>query len=179
MRIDLEKLPDDSEITQVYDKDWWGGRGEDEQVLALDRPLNVRIKIRRTGKQYVLEGKMAGGLLVKCDRCLEPFHSDLDSEFHVYLQALAVAQPGTAEVELLDEDMEVEFVEGGELDLDAIVQEQIFLALPMKCVCVETCQGLCPVCGMNLNSGACECLKDQGHPAFQKLRNLKIKEPKR
>jgi uncharacterized protein len=83
--------------------------------------------------------------------------------------------PDEAELELLEEDMEVEFIHGETVDLDAIIREQVYLALPMKNVCREDCAGLCPVCGANLNEGPCSCKKDSGHPAFSKLKFLKIK----
>ena len=37
------------------------------------------------------------------------------------------------------------------------MREQFYLALPMKPLCVETCRGLCPACGINLNQASCEC----------------------
>ncbi len=114
-----------------------------------------------------------GGGTVRCDRCLESFHHDLDSGFHLFLQESASGPKGETEVELLDEDMEVEFISGDQLNLDEIVREQVFLSVPMKSVCRETCKGLCPECGANLNHEKCKCLKGSGHPAFQKLKNLK------
>jgi uncharacterized protein len=175
MLIDLAKLPEDTEVSEVYEPHWWHCDAEDGQILTLDGPLEVNLKIRKTGNKYILDGRMSGGLLVKCDRCLEPYHRDLESGFHVYLQAVPSTQKGGAEVELLDEDMEVDFVSGEKLDLDEIIRDQIFLSLPMKCICGETCRGLCPVCGGNLNRTVCSCRKDYGHPAFLKLKNLKTK----
>ncbi|MBN1102262.1 MAG: DUF177 domain-containing protein [Deltaproteobacteria bacterium] len=175
MLIDLAKLPEDAEVTEVYEPDWWRCDVDDGQILTLDAPLEVGLRIRRTGNKYILDGRMSGRLLVKCDRCLEPYHHVLQSGFHIYLQAVPSTQKGVTEVELLDEDMEVHFVSGEELDLDEVIREQIFLSLPMKCVCGESCRGLCPVCGANLNRTGCSCEKNRGHPAFLKLKNLKTK----
>jgi len=33
--------------------------------------------------------------------------------------------------------------------------------VPMKPLCGESCKGMCPVCGVNLNTGTCP-----GHPAW-------------
>ncbi len=61
MLIDLHKLPDEAEITQVYEPEWWRAGEESEQVLGLDAPLHVKLRIHRVGKKYVLDGRMEGG----------------------------------------------------------------------------------------------------------------------
>jgi uncharacterized protein len=178
MRIELSKLPDEAELSEVYEPDWWHSDEEGEQVLGLDGPLDVRVKIRRAGNKYLLDGKMRGGIQVRCDRCLEPYPMDLNSGFHLYLHTTGGSQTGEKEVELLDEDMEVEFIEGEEVDLDAVVREQVFLSLPIKNICRDSCQGLCPVCGANWNLAQCACGKESAHPAFQKLKALSDLERK-
>lgn len=179
MRIELSKLPDDAEIIEVYDPEWWHCDEEGEQVLGLDAPLKVRVRVRRAGDKYILDGEMKGGAMVRCDRCLEPYHFDVDSDFHLYLHTMPSPQAGEKEVELLDEDMEVEFIEGDEVDLDGVVREQVFLSLPMKNICRESCQGLCPVCGVNWNRAQCTCRKEPANAAFQKLKALKISDSER
>jgi len=176
MIIDLGRLPDDAEISEVLEKNWWHRQEEDEQILALDAPLRVAIKVHRAGNKYIIDGDMSGGLLVRCDRCLEPYHRNLESAFNLFLQARPSSDAGTTDVELLDEDMEVGLIDGEELILDEIIREQIFLSLPMKCICGEGCLGLCPVCGGNLNRGDCGCQKKTGHPAFLKLKNLNLQD---
>ncbi|NCC77609.1 MAG: DUF177 domain-containing protein, partial [Clostridia bacterium] len=48
------------------------------------------------------------------------------------------------------------------------------LSEPQKIVCSPECQGLCPVCGQNLNHGHCTCGDD--HPdqesPFSQLKQL-------
>ncbi len=43
------------------------------------------------------------------------------------------------------------------LDLDALVEEDVNLALPSKYLCNDDCKGLCPTCGKNLNQDQCDC----------------------
>ncbi len=38
-----------------------------------------------------------------------------------------------------------------------MVQEQCYLTLPMKPLCRTDCQGLCSMCGTNLNAERCSC----------------------
>ncbi len=56
------------------------------------------------------------------------------------------------------------------VDLGDVVREQIYLSLPMQSICKESCRGLCPVCGANLNETSCLCRKTESPPAFSKLR---------
>jgi uncharacterized protein len=93
----------------------------------------------------------------------------MESEFQVYL-LVPRDKADQEEIELLDDDMEVDFVKGDKVDLSDIVREQIYLSLPMRSICKESCRGLCPVCGANLNERSCQCMKAEGHPAFSKLR---------
>jgi uncharacterized protein len=53
------------------------------------------------------------------------------------------------------------------------MQEQFYLSLPMKPLCSEDCQGLCPVCGTNLNRDTCDCRRDWDDPRFAALKNLR------
>ena len=156
------------------DPDWWQSREEDDPILGLDRPLNVRIMVSRAGSRYVMEGGLSGGLLLRCDRCLEAYHRDLAYDFRLFL-ALPSEDSGMDEVELKEEDLDVDFIRGEEIDLDEIVKEQIYFTLPIKSLCRETCSGLCPVCGANLNMEVCECPQEKGHPGFSKLKGLKIR----
>lgn len=181
MLIELNKLPDEAEVAELYEPDCWKEGEAGEQVLGLDGPLRVAARIKRAGNKYILDANLKGGVIIRCDRCLEPFHGDLNSDFHLYLQAKPPAQQGEGEteVELLDEDMEVEYISGDELNLDEIVREQVFLSLPMKSICREGCRGLCPVCGVNRNSAECACLKESVNPAFLKLSDFKTNDPQR
>ena len=51
-------------------------------------------------------------------------------------------------------------VENNVLDLDALINEEIQLFLPIKMLCKEDCKGLCQGCGKNLNYEKCECEKE-------------------
>ena len=176
MIIDLRTIPYGTRRFEFcLEKDWWRSDEKNDQILGIDLPLEVRIKIYKAGDKYVLDGDLSGGLQVLCDRCLEHYHQDLKSEFRVFL-ALPLPDMDRAEIELTEEDMEVGFIRGEEINLDEIIREQVYLSLPMKLLCKEDCLGLCPVCGNNLNKKRCHCRREQGHPGFLKLKNLKLKE---
>lgn len=176
MIVDLRTIPHGSrDFEFLIGQDGWRYDKQEDQILAFDAPLQAKIRIYRAVEKYekyLLEGDISGGLQVRCDRCLEPYHHDLRSHFRVFL-ALPVPEMDEAEVELVEEDLEVNFIRGEKIDLDEVIREQIYLSLSMKSLCSEHCSGLCPICGRNLNEGECQCHREQGHPGFLKLKNLK------
>jgi len=175
MIIDLTTISHDGRTFDFsLEKDWWHSNEENDQILGFHTTLKVKLKIYKAGDKYILEGDLSGGLQVVCDRCLDAYHRDLRYDFKVFLGSPTPPDTNVTEVELLDEDMEVGFIKGKEIDLDEIIREQIYLSLPMKSLCSDKCLGLCPICGSNLNVRDCQCHRDQGHPGFLKLRDLKI-----
>ncbi len=174
MIVDLSDILDEPKhYVFVLEKDWWDPREYDEQVLGLDSALAVNIFISKVGKRFRIEGSIEGTLLLLCDRCLEKYTNKIDSHFDLFLDRLPEAWD-VEEVELCEEDMGVDFIRGDEVDLGEIVREQVYLSLPMKSLCSDTCMGLCPTCGANRNKEQCLCAGRPGHPGFEKLRDLKI-----
>ena len=173
MIIDLQAVTDETHVREVLDRDWWKVADPNQQVLGFACPLQVDVKVSKAGDKFLVDGTLAGVVKVRCDRCLETFDLGVKSAFNVYL-VVRPSGPSEEDVELLDEDMEVEFLKGEMMDLDDVVREQVYLSVPMKCVCKSDCRGLCPQCGANLNVAPCSCRSEVGHAAFSKLENLKF-----
>jgi uncharacterized protein len=74
---------------------------------------------------------------------------------------------------LAEEDLETSYYRDDQIDLDELLREQFYLALPMKPLCLEECRGLCPQCGTNLNAGACACDTAWRDPRLEALRDIK------
>ena len=70
--------------------------------------------------------------------------------------------------------MVVGYYEGDRLDLGEVIREQVLLGLPLKPLCREDCQGLCPRCGKNRNAGPCGCTPEEeaGDARLEPLRKL-------
>lgn len=168
MLINLQAITEETEFNEVLEESWWEPASGDDQILGLDGPLRVRVTASKVADKFLVHGTIHGGVRIRCDRCLEPFHKDVQSSFHVYL---AVPREGAdqEEIELLEEDMEVDFLRGDAIDLGDMVREQIYLSLPMRSICKESCRGLCPTCGANLNEMPCPCRKAESPSAFSKF----------
>jgi len=174
MIIDLQTLTEETYVHEVLDLDWWQMPDPSRQVLGFGCPLHVDMKVSRAADKFLLNGTLSGGIKVRCDRCLEPFDLEVKARFNVYLVARASGS-SDEDIELLDEDMEVDFIKGEKVDVDEIIREQIYLSVPMKCICKKgDCRGLCPQCGANLNIAPCSCKREGGHPAFSKIETLQF-----
>lgn len=85
-----------------------------------------------------------------CDRCAEEVEKKLEYDFeHTLVLSLNN-----------EENDDLMLVEDLHFELDPLVIEDIFLSLPTKILCSETCAGLCTKCGKNLNHGSCDCKKE-------------------
>jgi uncharacterized protein len=173
MIINLQTITEETHFDEVLPQEWWQAGDPNQQVLGLSGPLEVHIKVSKAADKFLVGGTLSGRVRVRCDRCLEVFDWELKSNFSVYL-VRKPAGPGAEDVELLDEEMEVDFVKGETIDLAEIMREQIYLSVPMKCVCKTGCRGLCPKCGTNLNVSSCLCSGQGAYSVFSGLEKLKV-----
>ncbi|MEM9747653.1 MAG: DUF177 domain-containing protein [Actinomycetota bacterium] len=95
-----------------------------------------------------------------CRRCLKELAgvstSDVDERYRPTLVDARV--PGAPpEVALGGQDDEAYPIDDGRLDLVPMTRETVLLDLDAERLCRPDCAGLCPVCGIDLNAGSCEC----------------------
>jgi uncharacterized protein len=130
----------------------------DVDVYRIAAPITLRCDVRKNREHYRLVGRLQTTLELVCSRCLDGFPLVVNEALDVlFLPQSENAGEGEREVE--DEDLSTAYYREGVLDLGQLIQEQFYLVVPMKPLCGEGCKGLCPVCGINLNTAACP-----GHP---------------
>jgi uncharacterized protein len=145
--------------------------GEDVGEVRAVAGLEGEVRALASGRDVFLLGRIQCRVEYQCVRCLEAFEEDVAAEFH---RVFTEAEEGEAgEVELRREDLEVEPIRGGSIDLGQVVAEEIALALKAYPVCRESCQGLCPACGGNRNADECRCGGGPKDPRFAALAKLK------
>lgn len=148
--------------------------GEDSFALGPEGSLRCHLELV-DGHTVHVRGHLRAQLGLECGRCLEPFPFGVDQELDLfYLPHRAGETEEEDEVELTDRDMVVAYYESDRLDLGEMIREQFFLALPMKRLCREDCRGRCPSCGLNRNTGRCDCPEapDQPDPRLAGLKKL-------
>jgi len=176
MVIKIEDIPPEGlEIEFKKQKKWWDLEKE-KDFLAVDlaAPLMAKIKLGLLHEKVHVTGAVYAKLKLFCARCLEPFILPLEVKINFMLVPKWQA-PRNEMLRLKREDMEIEFFDGVEINIDQIVSEQIFLNIPIKPLCQPDCAGLCPYCGANLNKEKCQCKQPKYSPFYEALKHLKKK----
>jgi uncharacterized protein len=134
---------------------------------------NVHFKghVSLAGRGVLVAGDFKGAWKMECARCLEPFEMPVADDFRIFLTR-KFNELTDKVVDLSKEDLDESELVGEEIDLGAVLREQMILQIPIKPVCSEQCMGLCPECGQNLNLGSCSCLKSSIDPRLVKLKQL-------
>ena len=104
----------------------------------------------------------------ECARCLAPVDGVFSLDFE-----RTVAVKGTVDEDRLEElEDEYVFVEGHELSVDDALREELLLSFPMRLLCSEDCEGLCPKCGKPRREGDCGCPTREVDPRLAVLANF-------
>ena len=143
-----------------------------DDVYEIVAPVELTFDLDKKGDRYRLLGQVRTKLELACSRCVDPFVVLIDSAFDLDYRPQA-ANTGEGELEVEDDDLSTAYYEDDAIDLDQLIREQLYLALPMKPLCTETCRGLCPLCGINLNRSACACERTWDDPRLAVLKALK------
>ena len=137
-------------------------------------PLDWSASAERAGDEIRVAGSLNTSLELACSRCLEPARVTINKPFDLFFRQRDEEMfDEDEEIELSESDTRTGFFTGTKLAISDILREQILLALPMKALCTIDCKGLCPQCGMNLNSGSCNCPKENFSPHMDTLLEVK------
>ena len=118
--------------------------------IRVPEPLNLKLNVYLADKSFFLSGKLKGDLAMECSRCLEQFHFPLNIDVEKELDR-----------------SEIKDIKN--IDISNIIKNNVFLAIPIKPLCSEECQGLCPECGQNLNDEKCDCNTEIFDPRLAEL----------
>jgi uncharacterized protein len=143
----------------------------DTAAFRVQEPVHLAFDLFKDGTQFHLVGRVQSTLALSCGRCLDDFALPVDLPFDL-LYLPHQTHVGDEEVEVEDDDLSTAFYQGDQIDLGQLVLEQFYLALPMKPLCRESCRGLCPGCGTNLNTATCSCVHEWTDPRLEGLRPL-------
>jgi uncharacterized protein len=169
MELDLTRYRQPvSEFARTFKPEDVGDEADQYRIVT---PVDLAFEIHKDKDKFRLVGTVVTELELPCSRCLEPFRLPVAAPFDLrYLPASEVSSDGEREVG--DEDLETSYYENDALDLNGLMREQFYLALPMKPLCQDDCRGLCPQCGTNLNTGNCSCAPVWEDPRLAALKNL-------
>jgi uncharacterized protein len=118
---------------------------------------------RTTGDGYALRLRFSASLDGPCMRCLEAAAPTFE------IDAREVSQPGEGD------ELDSPYVRHGILDIRAWARDALALALPATVLCRPDCAGLCPQCGVDLNTAGPEHVHEtEPDPRWAKLSELRF-----
>lgn len=144
--------------------------------VSIDPAVTGELHLFKTGENFTLTGTIHAGMRLHCARCLKEF-----STGRTIALAFLIRQ-GTAGETMEDDSLQAPeneiVVDGTEVDLAAIIYQEILLEVPMQPLCSESCPGLCPICGALKGSDECKCPAETvADPRWEALARLREKMP--
>jgi uncharacterized protein len=129
----------------AFGEDPWGPADE-----AIEDPIRLDLHLDSVVEGILVRGRLEVSLALPCARCLEPQATDRT------LEVAELFLDPTKREDDEDEDPGYELLDDRTaIDLSTLVRDAIVIDLPPRVLCREDCQGLCPVCGIDRNTGEC------------------------
>ena len=131
MKIHVNRVPDEGLTERA---------SYDPSTLDMDRvdihpreAFSVEAQISKADRELMVRVDIRCPLQLTCAKCLEEF-------------TCVVTPAGVFSYSVSPSDV---------IDITNDVRQEVMLAYPLIPVCRADCQGLCPQCGHNLNTGLC------------------------
>ena len=172
---DLEREPVQFDTSIVPGAIDYGFDIRQLDALAVEGRADLIVE-HRGGRELINDIRVRSGYKgrfeILCARCLEPVEHPLGGHFDLIFRPMG-ADAGSAEHSITSSETEIGYYQGEGLLLEDVLREQVLLSLPAKTLCRQDCKGLCPHCGRNLNSEACDCEETVSDPRWTALSDLR------
>jgi len=136
VKIDTNRIP--SEGLSLEEEIAPSALDLETAVIKFCGTIRARAEVSKITNAVNVDLSLSGSMSALCSRCLNEFEIPLKKKLRLNYQA--------------DRDHPT-------IDLDPEIREEIIVGYPLKPLCREDCQGLCPKCGKNLNEGGCSCAR--------------------
>ena len=147
MRVHIDQIRPEGLVVELGMDCDWAVQGV---ALALEgRVLDLggSLRIRQVGKGATVHGHAEVVVEQRCDRCLAALRLRIEGEVDLYFDNGRLE--GDANIGLQEDDLDVGFLENGELDLGAALGEFFLLEGPNRQICGD--QGI-----ERVEEGACD-----------------------
>ncbi len=132
----------------------------DQVGLSVTDNIDVSGSLTMIGDDIYLNGKVMTRVNMSCSRCLDDLPYQIDSVLKTHFVLSADQLVSSGEIELHASDIEVEVYKNQRIDLTQSVRDSILLGVPIICLCIKDCKGICFECGKNLNQEPCRCASE-------------------
>lgn len=143
------------------------------EYLDNNIPINgdaiYELLISKVDRELILNIDIEFKYSKPCDRCL----AEVENFEEINYSAKLV---NNNTIEDTDDDFDIVVMSQNQIDICKLVKELVILSIPMKNLCSDNCQGLCPKCGKDLNKGNCDCDTETIDSRFSVLKDFQIDE---
>ncbi|NLV91247.1 MAG: DUF177 domain-containing protein [Firmicutes bacterium] len=179
MRIDISRIKDETgaRIEREFSLEC-SQLGLDDVAEEGRGPVMAKVAITNIGNRtFMVEGRVESQMEFTCSRCLTPFTYHLSGGFsEEYLPKDSERYDQWREREESSGEYpveeEVRFYDHTYLEISDTLRDAFYLAVPMKIVCKDDCQGICPNCGQSKNDVQCDCKPDNTDLRWAALKEL-------
>ena len=115
-----------------------------EDGLVLTKPVKLNLHLLNTGVSVLLNGTIETEAELECARCLKKFRRPLALRLAEEYVRPRPEPPShkSKEVELKDKDFVFLIAKDDTIDLGETIRQNLLLALPIKALCREACEGV-------------------------------------
>lgn len=159
-------LPEIKEGHSTYEVDVPPQKVDLEDNKEFASRINIYYDIEKVGDEIFIKTRLNTTADLLCDRCLDEFQLPLNETVDIIL---------TKDSDLLEREEEDIYLippANDEVDITDSVRQSLILAIPFKKLCTQTCKGLCPECGANLNRETCNCTHERLDPRWEALKHI-------
>jgi uncharacterized protein len=177
VKIIINNIPEEGLNLQFHkDSDWFRDLLPEKEKSDFSlQGIDVFCAVKKMRETVFIDGNLEATAVSNCCRCLEATNFPIKSTFKY---TLVPAKNRLMEEELSPEDLEYGFYQDDVIDLDGLIFEQIVLQIPIKVLCTDTCKGLCPHCGININMASCGCHAEYIDERLAVFKKLKVSDNK-
>jgi uncharacterized protein len=148
MKVLLARIPDEG-LDVSFQED---ARGFDElladphgELRSGEAGLVVEVGVERIAESILVRGEARASLNVTCVRCTAPQVLEVHAHVDAVLMPMSTWEGAEEEeVELREDDLDVSYFEGDEIDLGPLVREAILLEMPQYPSCGIEPKENCP-----------------------------------
>lgn len=140
----------------------------DKEIMT-DHGIESAKPVRLEGQVYKVEDDILVDvtyeveLKLSCDRCLKDVTMKIEGRITRDILEEQHQDPDHEAMQILIDH---------KLDLQYVLKEDLLLNMPMQVLCDPECQGLCPVCGADLNTDPCDCDNEKIDPRLEGLKDF-------
>ena len=125
--------------------------GYDLVSIMKNEPISIQLKLESVSEGVLASGEVNSLAQAECGRCLEPIEYEIEESFTELFayepENKRGKKPPKKADEINEDEEEIRFMQGDEIDLDGPIRDAIILNLPQNPLCKPDCLGLCPDCG--------------------------------